>query len=183
MTRFSRALAVGVAAVALCITGPGSSGPLSDLASSAQAKEQGHGQGGGNQGHGGPKKSHPHHHMNAHNLLGEKLHQDGKHEVGKIGDRSVTAEVKNGKVTNMSAGDLPLTKVKSKSKMASAESGFIPAAYTGAEQLAQYDTSGGYYYYGYCTDDGYDTTCYWYEASDVDTSGYWADYDSYDASY
>ena len=62
-------------------------------------------------------KNHKHH--DAHALLGAKLHQNGKHEVGKLGNNTVTAEVNNNKVTNMSAGGLPVHKVRSKKKMAS----------------------------------------------------------------
>ncbi len=58
------------------------------------------------------------HHNNGHNLLGAKLNQNGKHEIGKAGNASVTAEVSNKKVVNMSAGSLPVRKVKSKKKMA-----------------------------------------------------------------
>lgn len=171
MTRLSFTLATGVAVAALCVTsGPGSLSSYTQLASSAQAQAQGQ----------GSKKSHPHHHINAHALLGENLHHDGKHAIGKIGSHTVSAEVKGGKVVNMDAGGLPMTKVKSKSKMANAETGFIRAAYNGV-QLAQYDSSE---YYGYCTDDGYETTCYWYEASDVDpNSGDWVEYTTYDSTY
>ena len=58
------------------------------------------------------------HHNNGHNLLGAKLNQNGKHEIGKAGNATVTAEVSNKKVVNMSAGSLPVRKVKSKKKMA-----------------------------------------------------------------
>jgi len=44
------------------------------------------------------------HHNNGHNLLGAKLNQNGKHEIGKVGNAAVTAEVSNKKVVNMSAG-------------------------------------------------------------------------------
>ena len=169
MTRLSFTLATGVAVAALCVTsGPGSLSLYPQLASSALAQAQ------------GPKKSHPHHHINAHALLGENLRHDGKHAMGKIGSHTVSAEVKGGKVVSMDAGGLPMTKVKSKSKMANAEGGFIRASYNGV-QLAQDDSYG---YYGYCTDDGYETTCYWYEASDVDPStGDWVEYTTYDSSY
>src|SRR5947209_8036586 len=59
------------------------------------------------------------HHHDGHAALGTKLHQKGKHEVGKIGNNTVTAEVENDKVVNMAAGSLPVKKVKSKKKMAS----------------------------------------------------------------
>jgi len=107
-----------------------------------------------------------HHHMNGHNALGEKIHQNGKHALGKLGNRTVTAEVKNNKVVNMAADDLMAKRVKSKQKMASASVG------TGLQQVQYVQTD----YYGYCFDDGLDVTCYWYPADDVDTSGYWDDY-------
>ena len=56
------------------------------------------------------------HHNNGHNLLGPKLHQNGKHEVGKIGNNAVIAEVSNDNVVGMSAGSLPARKVKSNKK-------------------------------------------------------------------
>ena len=121
------------------------------------------------------KKAHKHHHANGHNLLGAKLKQNGKHEVGKIANRAVTAEVKNGKVTNMAAGDLAVKRVKTKQKMASADE-LLRTADSGMIHLAQYDD----YYYGYCFDDGYEYSCYWYPAEDVDYADYsWDEYDPY----
>ena len=58
-------------------------------------------------------------HHSGHAMLGEKLHKDGKHEVHKKGKHSVVAEVKNHKVVNMAAGDLPVRKVKTNKKMVS----------------------------------------------------------------
>src|SRR6202165_240056 len=72
----------------------------------------------------------PHKHINAHNSLGAKLKQNGKHEVGKAGKETVSAEVNNGKVVNMSAGSLPVKKVKAKKKMARLESSHIKLATT-----------------------------------------------------
>src|SRR5215467_4010231 len=76
------------------------------------------------------------HHNNGHNLLGAKLNQNGKHEIGKAGNATVTAEVSNKKVVNMSAGSLPMRKVKSKKKMAGVDYGVRVAA-NGDIQLAQ----------------------------------------------
>jgi hypothetical protein len=121
-------------------------------------------------------KGHKHSHINAHALLGDNIKKDGKHSLGSHGGRPVTAEVKNGKVVNMTIGDLKVTKVVAHQKMAGSESGLIKAAY---QQLAQYDSSPEY---GYCSDDGYETTCYWYYASDVDPNdGYWEEYTTYDS--
>jgi hypothetical protein len=58
------------------------------------------------------------HHNNGHNLLGAKINQNGKHEIHKIGNNSVVAEVNNKRVVNMTAGSLPVRKVKSNKKMA-----------------------------------------------------------------
>jgi len=114
------------------------------------------------------------HHNNGHNLLGAKLNQNGKHEVGKIGANAVTAEVNNKKVVNMSAGNLPAKKVKSNKKMADVEFGGVKIAANGEIQLAQgVDVS-----YGYCFDSGLDEYCYWYPASDVVLTDTWIVYSS-----
>ena len=123
-------------------------------------------------------KGHKHTQKSGHNLLGAKLKQNGKHVLGKLANRDVTADVKNGKVTGMAAGDLPMKRVKSKQKMAMIDSAIIPIAWTG-RQLAQYGGDADYSY-GYCFDDGYEFTCYWYPAEDVDYADYtWDDYDPY----
>jgi hypothetical protein len=122
------------------------------------------------------KAKHQHKNANGKALLGAKLKQDGKHEVGKLKDRTVVAEVKAGKVKNMSAGDLPMKRVKTKTKMAANEGALLQASWSGQFQLAQYEP----YYYGYCFDDGYDFQCYWYPEEDVDYQDYdWEDYDPY----
>ncbi|WP_143199794.1 hypothetical protein [Bradyrhizobium sp. NAS80.1] len=109
------------------------------------------------------------HHNNGHNLLGEKIHKNGKHEVGKIGNNSVVAEVSNDKVVGMSAGNLPVQKVKSSKKMAGAETTQVAA--NGPIKLAQATD-----YYGYCFDTGVDLYCYWYPAPDVIVADSWAPY-------
>lgn len=152
------------------------------LANSAIAAKPGAGNGPQGQAGGGQagaehgKAHHQHVHKNGHALLGEKLKQDGKHALGKLGNRDVTADVKGGKVVGMAAGDLPVKRVKTKNKMASIDGAFIQAAWNPNIQLAQYDD----YYYGYCFDDASDYDCYWYPASDVDYQDYtWDDYDPY----
>ena len=76
------------------------------------------------------------HHNNGHNLLGPKLHKNGKHEVGKIGSNAVVADVDNDKVVGMSAGSLPARKVKSNKKLASGDTGTVKIAANGPLQLA-----------------------------------------------
>jgi hypothetical protein len=109
------------------------------------------------------------HHNNGHNLLGEKVHKNGKHELGKIGKDSVVAEVSNDKVVGMSAGSLPVQKVKSSKKMAGADTTQVAA--NGPIKLAQVSD-----YYGYCFDTGIDVECYWYPATDVIVTDVWAPY-------
>ncbi len=109
------------------------------------------------------------HHNNGHNLLGAKLHQNGKHEISKIGANSVVAEVSNDKVVGMSAGNLAAKKVKSSKKLAGADTAQVAA--NGPIRLAQAD-----YYYGYCFDTGTDEYCYWYPATDVIVTDTWAPY-------
>ncbi|WGR94355.1 hypothetical protein MTX26_33610 [Bradyrhizobium sp. ISRA443] len=109
------------------------------------------------------------HHNNGHNLLGEKIHKNGKHEIGKIGNNPVVAEVSNDKVVGMSAGSLPVQKVKSSKKMAGADTTQVAA--NGPIKLAQVTD-----YYGYCFDTGVDVECYWYPATDVIVTDPWAPY-------
>jgi hypothetical protein len=112
------------------------------------------------------------HHSNGHNLLGAKLNQNGRHEIGKIGNNAVTAEVSNKKVVNMSAGNLPVRKVKSNKKMVDIWFDHLNIAANGEIQLAQViDVS-----YGYCFDTGLDEYCYWYPASDVVVTDTWVVY-------
>ena len=127
-------------------------------------------------GGGAGKAKHQHKNANGHQLIGAKLKQDGKHGLGKLKGRDLVAEVKGGKITAMSAGDLPMKRVRSKTKVAAFDDGIIRAAWAPGLQLAQYEE----YWYGYCFDDGYDYDCYWYPASDVDYEDYaWDDYDPY----
>src|SRR5229473_3388471 len=44
--------------------------------------------------------AHKHTHLNGHALLGDKIKHDGKHALGKLSGRTVTADVKGGKVVN-----------------------------------------------------------------------------------
>ncbi len=112
------------------------------------------------------------HHNNGHNLLGSKINQNGRHEIGKIGSNSVVADVNNKKVVNMSAGNLPVRKVKSNKKMAEHGPAGIKVAANANIQLAQVTDV----YYGYCFDSGLDEYCYWYPASDVVVADTWVVY-------
>src|SRR5882757_1636141 len=84
-----------------------------------------------------------HQHKNGHNLLGAKLKQNGRHQIDKAGQASVSADVNNSKVTAMSAnhpqkGNLPARKVKSRQNMAGMEPQLVRvAANAEGAQLAQ----------------------------------------------
>ena len=86
----------------------------------------------------------------------------------------MTAEVNNKEVVNMSAGSLPVRKVKSKKKMADLALGSIQLAANGEIQLAQ--AVEVVYYYGYCFDTGLDEYCYWCPAADVIVTDTWVEY-------
>ena len=115
-----------------------------------------------------------HRHHDGHALLGANLKQNGKHQVGKAGKETVLAEVSGGKVVAMSAGSLPVKKVKTDKKLAGHFNSPIQtvASPTG-EQFAQtaYEQ-----YYGYGFDTGAEEEYYWYPASDVNTSDVWVVY-------
>ena len=118
------------------------------------------------------------HHKNGHALLGAKLKKNGKHQVDKAGNATVTAEVNNGKVVGMTAtdpqkGNLPVRKVKSKKKMAAIDTGIVRVAATGDTPKLAQDVV---YYYAWCFDDGIDLWCYWYQADVVIVDAGWVDY-------
>ena len=112
------------------------------------------------------------HHHDAHAMLGAKLKQNGKHEVGKLGANTVTAEVNNNKVVNMAAGGLPVKKVKSKKKMVSLTPPMLHLAAASDTRLVQVEV----YYYGYCFETPTEQECYWYPAEDVIVTDGWVEY-------
>ena len=111
------------------------------------------------------------HHHNGHDLLGSKLHQNGKHEIGKAGNTTVVAEVSNKQVMNISAAGLPVRKVKSNKKMVDVAPGATKVAFNGEFQLAEIAEA----YYGYCVDAGLDEYCYWYPAADAIVTDTWVE--------
>jgi hypothetical protein len=118
------------------------------------------------------------HHKNGHSLLGAKLKQNGKHDIDKLGNATVSAEVNNGKVLAMTAtdpqkGPLPVRKVKSRKKMAALDRPGIMLASAGdGVDIAQ----DAIIYYAWCFDDGVDLYCYWYPADVVIVDAGWTEY-------
>src|SRR5689334_9769406 len=63
-----------------------------------------------------------HHHHPAHQLLGNKIKTDGKHEIHKRGDHTVYAHVKGKKISHISVthktkGEVPIKKLKTNKKV------------------------------------------------------------------
>jgi len=120
-----------------------------------------------------------HQHKSGHNLLGAKLRQNGRHQIDKAGQATVSADVSSGKVTAMSAnhpqkGNLPARKVKSRQNMAGMEPQRVRvAANAEGAQLAQAIV---YTSYGWCFDDGLDVYCYWYPADVVIVDASWVEF-------
>jgi Ni/Co efflux regulator RcnB len=116
-------------------------------------------------------------HRNAHNLVKDKLKQNGRHQIDKAGQATVSADVNNGKITAMSAshpqkGNLPTRKVKSRKKMAEIDLPRLRLAANGeAIQFAQMAV----YYYAWVFDDGIDEYYYWYPAEVVIVDASWVE--------
>ena len=125
----------------------------------------------------GKTKAKKKNHKNASAALGkDKLKKNGKYKLPKAGKLEPTAEISAGKVQAMTAthetkGELTGRKIKSRKKFAQREPGII---LTGS-QVAQDD---GWYYAFWFYDDE-DDWYYWYDASWVDESDYWEEYDDW----
>ena len=104
-----------------------------------------------------PKASH---HKSGQQMLGDKIKTDGKHQIDKVGEHTVSVKVSNGKVAGVSVrhskkGDVPVTKYKTHKKMARTQG--VRSPYT----LVQEDL--GVTYIGYAFIDDYgDEQIYWF---------------------
>ena len=110
------------------------------------------------------KKAKQHKHHNGKDLLGAKLKKGGEHKIHAKGKHSTFVKVSNGKVTGIRVhhadkGDLPVTKYKSKKKVAEAsDSGFQTVSFT----VAQLDYL-GWTWIGFSYIDDYgDEIIYWF---------------------
>jgi len=104
-----------------------------------------------------PKK-----HVNASQLLGVKIKQNGKHKLGKAGKADVEVDVK--------------AKVKSKQKLADVSPSVILASATSDNiQLAQYSD----WYYGYWVYADEEDYYYWFTADEVYVDNSWVEYSDY----
>ena len=102
------------------------------------------------------------HHQNGKQLLGEKIKTNGRHVIDKKGDRTVSVEVKDGKIAGVHVkhakkGDVPVTKYKTNKKMAQVD-GLQYASFL----LVQAQDLGTIYIgYAYVDDYG-DEVIYWF---------------------
>ena len=109
------------------------------------------------------------HHLNGKDLLGENIKKNGKHKIHTTGKKvDVYAEVKNGKVTGVTAAGMQVKKVRSRQKFAETTPGITLASM----QLAQADV----YYYGYWVYDDLTDTYIWFPADYVIVDGSWVEY-------
>jgi hypothetical protein len=128
-------------------------------------------------GQGGAKKHH-----SGLDLLGNKIHQNGKHELHKVGEHTVSANVSNGKITGVTVnhrtkGAVPVTKYKTDKKMAQANPRYMTvgtgmAADATLAQLEYVTVWVGYAFY----DEYGDEYIYWFPVDaiyDGDTGAIW----------
>jgi hypothetical protein len=98
------------------------------------------------------------HHKSGQQMLGDKIKTNGKHQIDKVGEHTVSVNVSNGKVAGVSVrhstkGDVPVTKYKTHQKMARRQT----SPYT----LVQYDLGTTYIGYAFIDDYG-DEQIYWF---------------------
>ncbi len=110
------------------------------------------------------KKAKEHKHVNAKDLVGDKIKKNGKHAFHKNGKNTAVVDVKGGKiagvtVTHDDKGNLPVKKYKSTKKMAAAPAGGMQAV---SFVLAQAQSLGTVWIgYSYIDDYG-DEYIYWF---------------------
>lgn len=113
----------------------------------------------------GPKGVKKHNHHSGHSLVGAKLKTEGTHQIDKKGKHTVSAEVKHGKIAGIHVkhdvkGDVPVTKYKTKKKMASLDSA------PDGTQPADTDLGMVWIGYAYIDEDGYEEY-YWFPAEEI----------------
>jgi len=113
-----------------------------------------------------------HTHHAGHQLLGNKINTDGKHEIHKRGDHTVHAHVVNKKISHVSVthrtkGEVPVKKYKTSKKVVQAGDLDFAAADVGTlVQPASYQVAQAtIVYVGYAyTDDAGEQYYYWFPA-------------------
>jgi hypothetical protein len=109
------------------------------------------------------------HHHNAKQLVGDKLKQDGHHDIDHKGKYTSSVDVKNGKIAALHVkhsekGDIPVKKYKTHRKMAANATGHLMYA---TYRLAQTEDLGTEYIgYSYIDDEG-NEEIYWFPAEEI----------------
>jgi hypothetical protein len=109
------------------------------------------------------------HHHNAKQLVGDKLRQDGHHDIDHKGKYTASVESKGGKITafhvkHSEKGDIPVRKYKTHRKLAS---NAAPHLMYASLRLAQMEDLGTEYIgYSYIDDSG-NEEIYWFPAEEI----------------
>jgi hypothetical protein len=109
------------------------------------------------------------HHHNAKQLLGDKLKQDGHHDIDHKGKYTTSVEVKNGKIAALHVrhsekGDISVKKYKTHRKMA--ENAAAHPIYVNYRLAQLQDLGTEYIGYSYVDDDG-NEEIYWFPVEEV----------------
>jgi len=115
-----------------------------------------------------------HNHHSGPQLIGNKLNTNGKHEIHKVGEHTVSVHIENKKVaavsvTHRTKGNVAVKKYRTTKKMAQGNEFDAPVETTGSlvqpagHQVAQ----SGVVYIGYSFFDGVDEYIYWFPAEMV----------------
>ena len=115
-----------------------------------------------------------HNHNNGVQLVGNRLNTNGKHELHKVGEHTVSVHIENKKVAGVSVahrtkGNVAVKKYKTTKKMAQGSDTDAPAEANGRlVQPAGYQVAqSAVVYIGYSFFDGVDEQIYWFPAEMV----------------
>ena len=114
-----------------------------------------------------------HNHNNGQQLVGNKLNTNGKHELHKVGEHTVSVQIENKKVAGVSVthrtkGNVAVKKYKTTKKMAQGDEIDAPVEANGSlVRRADYQVAQAIVYIGYSFFDGVDEQIYWFPAEMV----------------
>ena len=115
-----------------------------------------------------------HNHNSGPQLVGNRLNTNGKHEIHKVGEHTVSVQIENKKVAGVSVthrtkGNVAVRKYKTSKKMAQGNEIDAPAETNGSlVQPAGYQIAqSAIVYIGYSFFDGVDEHIYWFPAEMV----------------
>ena len=114
-----------------------------------------------------------HNHNNGQQLVGNKLSTNGKHELHKVGEHTVSVHIENKKVAGISVvhrtkGNVAVKKYKTTKKMAQGNEIDAPMEANGSlVRRADYQVAQAIVYIGYSFFDGVDEQIYWFPAEMV----------------